>query len=168
MLAEWLPHDEATGYAAVFSNCYKMLLKEGVQFPPTGEFVFFSEERITAMEEEVQRCAEEAERMREESEGEYFEGRGKFDAANMNGVEYLQRKLKEKERIISDMKYNTSMSEFQKQSVVEKLKEQENHHANRIETYEMKIAALTKEVREMREIMNLQGAKPTKRENENR
>lgn len=34
----------------------------------------------------------------------------------MNGVEYLQKKLKEKERIISEMKLNTSVFDLQKNS----------------------------------------------------
>jgi hypothetical protein len=44
--------------------------------------------------------------------------RSKNDVEMMNGVEYLQRRLKEKDRIISDMKSNHSINDLNKQSVI--------------------------------------------------
>jgi hypothetical protein len=37
----------------------------------------------------------------------------------MNGVEYLQRRLKEKDKIISDLKSNHSINEINKQSAID-------------------------------------------------
>lgn len=61
----------------------------------------------------------------------------------MNGVEYLQRRLKEKEKIIKDMKVSNSVYDGQKQSVVDKLKQHERDNLEKIEAYEEKVAQLT-------------------------
>lgn len=53
------------------------------------------------------------------------------------------------------MKYNNSVHEFERQSVVIKLKEQESNHNARVEVYERKITALTEEVRQMKEILKV-------------
>ena len=50
----------------------------------------------------------------------------------MNGVEYLQKKLKEKEKIISEMKLNNSVIDIQKQSYLTKMQEQEVSHIHRV------------------------------------
>jgi hypothetical protein len=50
----------------------------------------------------------------------------------MNGVEYLQKKLKEKEKIISEMKVNQSVIDLQKNSYLTKLQEQEVDHGKKI------------------------------------
>lgn len=94
--------------------------------------------------------------MKETDEQEYFDdARSRFDAEMMNGVEYLQKKLRQKEKIISEMKYNNSVHEFERQSIVIKLKEQESNHNARVEVYERKINALTEEVRQMKEILKV-------------
>lgn len=77
----------------------------------------------------------------------------------MNGVEYLQKKLKEKEKIISDMKYNTSVIDLQKQSYLTKMHEQEVSHNNRVEYYEKKIVTLTEEVRRMKDVVKTEGTR---------
>lgn len=83
----------------------------------------------------------------------------------MNGVEYLQKKLKEKEKMISEMKYNNSVNEFQKQSVMVKLQEQESDHHVKVEVYEKKIATLTDEVREMKDLIKAEQKRSPEREN---
>ncbi len=55
----------------------------------------------------------------EEIDNDYFESlRSRNDAEMMNGVEYLQKRLKEKDKIISDLKYNNSMNDLNRQSVI--------------------------------------------------
>lgn len=51
------------------------------------------------------------------------------------------------------MKYSNSVSEFQKQSVVVRMQDQEHHHNTKVEVYERKIADLTEEVRKMKELV---------------
>ncbi len=144
ILGQWLPKDQTTNKESVFLSSYKMLLKEGVQFPKANELSFFSEDRISKIEEELKLCHAQAEKFKEDADDDYFEnGRNRFDASVMNGVEYLQKKLKEKEKLISEMKYNNSVNEFQKQSIMVKLQEQESSHGVRVEVYEKKIAVLT-------------------------
>jgi len=78
----------------------------------------------------------------------------------MNGVEYLQKKLKEKDKIIKDMRNNGSVHEVQKHSVVEKLKQQERDNLEKIEAYEEKVAHLTQEVREMKHLLRIENRSP--------
>ena len=51
--------------------------------------------------------------MKDDSEKHYLSSeRSKYDASMMNGVEYLQKKLREKEKVISDLKRNTNINEL--------------------------------------------------------
>ena len=77
----------------------------------------------------------------------------------MNGVEYLQKKLREKEKIISELKMNTNINinEFDvEKSYVSKIQEKEASHQEVVEKYEKKIAELTEEVRNMKEAVKNQ------------
>lgn len=71
----------------------------------------------------------------------------------MNGVEYLQKRLKEKDKIISEMRSNNSINEVNWQSAIEEQKENEHTYINKIEVYEHKIAELTEEVRNMKMLL---------------
>ena len=71
----------------------------------------------------------------------------------MNGVEYLQKRLKEKDKIISEMRSNNSLNEVNWQSAIEKQRENEQTYINKIEVYEHKIAELTEEVRNMKMLL---------------
>lgn len=53
----------------------------------------------------------------------------------MNGVEYLQKRLKEKDKIISEMRSNNSVNEVNWQSAIEKQRENEQTYINKIEVY---------------------------------
>ena len=56
---------------------------------------------------------EKALKMKDDSEKHYLSSeRSKYDASMMNGVEYLQKKLREKEKVISDLKRNTNINEL--------------------------------------------------------
>jgi hypothetical protein len=50
ILSQWLPKDQVANKESIFLASYKMLLKEGVQFPRPDELAFFSEERIKNIE----------------------------------------------------------------------------------------------------------------------
>lgn len=47
----------------------------------------------------------------------------------------MQRRLKEKDKIISDLKYNNSMNDLNRQSIIEKYRDQEFTYIKKIENY---------------------------------
>lgn len=68
-------------------------------------------------------------------------------------MEYLQKRLKEKDKIISEMRSNNSVNEVNWQSAIEKQRENEQTYINKIEVYEHKISELTEEVRNMKMLL---------------